>query len=81
MMTRSIVTALFISLVCLLVIGGPIANALFESPLPTSEQTARAFAQTDSLTTLPVAQVGWIILGAAATVGFVLTVSRRSSAA
>jgi len=70
---------LVVSFVCLLLIGGPIANALFESPLEAPGQAATVATATNYPLASPLTyKVGWIIFGALLTVGFVLTVSRRS---
>ncbi len=84
-MTRSIILALFTSVVCLLVIGGPIANALFQSPLDAPVASA---VMTDTPSTPPtlilptfVSKLSWVVFGAATATGIILTVSRRSQPA
>lgn len=72
-MTRPIVLALFVSTLCLLVIGGPIASALFESPLaPTPASSA-----PPSLPPLA-ASLGWIVLGVLLATDIVLGLARSS---
>jgi hypothetical protein len=79
MMPRFIFSALLISMICLFVIGGPIANALFQSPLdaPTATMAISSAAASPVISPF-VSKVGWIIFGAVLATGIVLTLSRRS---
>jgi hypothetical protein len=79
-MLRSIVIACIISIVCLLVIGGPMASAVFESPLHTPVATATLAPAAMPAGVPSLAKAGWIVLGAVIGAGIVLTVSWRSQA-
>lgn len=79
MMPRFIFSSLFISIICLLVIGGPIANALFQSPVDMPTATATIAATSAPLVLSPVvSKVGWVLFGALIATGIVVTLSRRS---
>ncbi len=75
--------ALLISTIGLFVIGGPIANAMFQSPLevPALPATAHSVAPAAAAWTIPplASQAMWIIFGIIIGTGIVLTLSRRSS--
>ncbi len=79
MMTRSIAFALLTSIICLLVIGGPIASALFESPRDATVTLGVAADSPPTLGAVPLFayKVGWLILGAVMAAGIALTFSRR----
>jgi hypothetical protein len=78
MITRSLLVSFVISVLCLFVIGGPIANALFESPVSLPAPTA-TIAPASPLLVMPilVSKVSWIVLGVVIAAGVVLTVSQR----
>jgi hypothetical protein len=78
MITRSLLVSFIVSVLCLFVIGGPIANALFESPVSLPAPTA-TIAPASSPLAVPVlvTKVGWVVLGMVIAAGVVLTVSQR----
>lgn len=79
MITRSLVISLIISALCLLVIGGPLSNALFESPANASATTAMVPPDTDLLQAPSlVPWMSWGLLSAMTISGAVLTLSLRS---
>lgn len=82
MTIRSITFAILISIVCLLVIGGPIASALFESPLAAPSAPVATVAAASAPAGVPpfASKVSWIVLGAMLAAGIVLTVSRARPA-
>lgn len=79
MIKRSLVTSFVISALCLLVIGGPLSSALFESPVSVSAATATAAPNTTLFPTHSLTL--WVslgLLGAMTISGAALTLSLQS---